>query len=168
MTLVSAELNQDLTGRFLRLRPPCRRFSCGGFQLSFPNYRCATVPKEAQMVPINIALMDGRLEDVTENIGEELDELGRKKSDRLGNECGEVKELGKEDLKVYVAKTPQGLYTLIPRDLAHQAEIEAYMAAHNGELPPPDPKEVKKNFTGLTPVIQARIEEPNIVLTDLD
>lgn len=117
------------------------------------------VPSQAYMPDIEIALLTGVLTDITGkedeflNVGKDLD----------------VKTFEEVGLKTFYGRDAKGsLFVLIPRDQAHQDEIEAQIAK-DGTLPI-DRTEAMRNSSGsLSGIRESELDpQPSIILTDLE
>ncbi len=116
-------------GRLLTLnQEKIQKFSCGGFILG-THYPTAAVPPDAQMLPIHLALMDGRLLDITDN---------PTLTSKSGMALSSVEEQESVGFKVYMVKQSDGSTLLVaPKDQAEQDAIEAQIASGSPLVLPP-------------------------------
>jgi hypothetical protein len=120
--LIEFPTTVDYTGKVLALNPEkTQKYQCGGFWLG-PNQQVAIVPANAQHSQIHLAVLDGRLIEVSK------DEI-RTKNARLNP----VQDLGETGFKTFlIVRMIDGAKVvsfLTPKDKAQEEEIESTIAA---------------------------------------
>ena len=139
----------NYAGRILALNPEkARTFQCGGFHLT-PGRMSAVVPTEAQMVPIHMALLDGRLIDVT--VTGEI---------KTGNSTlGLVGDQGDTGKKAYFTKTEtHGLICLQTDSPDEQKMLDAQIEAGAHKLVlPPGYEDQEKYLIRLAPIAESEL-----------
>lgn len=117
----------NYAGRLLCLNPEkLKSFQCGGFILG-PKRPSAVVPSEAQMLPIHLALLDGRLLDITGQ-GE------------IRTDNGTLEVVAEEETpkKVYLTQAPNGEFVAIGvSDPEQQIEFDRQLQEHGSIALPP-------------------------------
>jgi hypothetical protein len=140
---------KNYAGRILALNPEkARTFQCGGFHLT-PSRMSAVVPEEAQMAPIHLALLAGRLIDVTVT--------GEIKTSN--SSLGLVGDQGETGKKAYFTKSEgHGLICLQTDNLEEQKALDEQIEAGAHKLVlPPGYEDQEKYLIRLAPVAEAEL-----------
>ena len=125
-------LTGDLTGRILAINTmKTKRFACGGFSVNVHN-PSAVVGTNAQHDQIRMALVDGRLLDITDQNNEGLDLRGARHTKPVLEDTGE---------KVFITVGLNGAMSIaIPKDkeeleqFEHKIEEQGVLILENAQV----------------------------------